>query len=76
MSAAQKEMCAMSFDPYNYSTVIRQQELTRAELLRADAQAARIADWVWCLGRAAAQAGHILRQAVSLGATMQPRRTR
>lgn len=66
----------MSFDPYNYSMVIRHEELTRAGPLRADAQAAQIADWVWRLGRAAAQTEHILRQAVSFVATMQLRRTR
>jgi hypothetical protein len=65
----------MSFDSY-CSIVIRQQELTRAELLRADAQAAQIADWIWRLGRTAARAARILRQAASFGATMQLRRVR
>ena len=65
----------MSFDSF-YSIVIRQQELTRAELARADAQAAQIADWIWRLGRTATQAARILRQAASFGATMQLRRVR
>jgi len=65
----------MSFDPY-YSTVIRQQELTHAELLRADANAAQIADYIGRLGRTAARAARTLRRAASLGATMQLRRAR
>jgi hypothetical protein len=65
----------MSFDSF-YSTVSRQQELTGAELLRADAQAAQIADWIGRLGRTAAHAAHILRQAANFGATMQLRRVR
>ena len=64
----------MSFDPY--SIVIRQQELTRAEFLRADANAAQVADCVVRLGRTAARATRILRQAASFGATMQLRRAR
>lgn len=66
----------MLFDPYYYSMVIRQQELTRAELLRADAQVAQTANWIRRLGRTAAQAARIPRQAASFGATMQLRRTR
>ncbi len=65
----------MSFDPY-HSIVIRQQELARAELLRADANAAQIADCIGRLGRTAAQATRILRRAASFGATMQLRRVR
>jgi hypothetical protein len=65
----------MSFDPY-YSIVTRQQELTRAELRSADANADRIADWIWRLGRIAAQAARILRPAASVEATMQLRRAR
>lgn len=65
----------MSFDSYQ-SIVIRQQELTCPELLRNDARAAQMADWIWRLGRTAAQAARILRQAASRGATMQLRRAR
>lgn len=55
----------MSFDLYYYSMVIRQQELTRAELLRADAQVAQTANGIRRLGRTAAQAARIPRQAAS-----------
>jgi hypothetical protein len=74
VAEAQKELQAMSFDPY--SIVIRQQELARAELRRADANATQIADCVGRLGRIAAEATRSLRQAASSGATMQLRRTR
>jgi hypothetical protein len=65
----------MSFDPY-YSIVMRQQELARAELLRADANAARIAYRIGRLGRTAARATRIPRQAASFGAAMQLGRAR
>lgn len=64
----------MSFDPY--SIVIRQQELTRAELRRADANAAQIADCIGRLRRIAVQAARCLRRAASFGPTMELRRTR
>jgi hypothetical protein len=65
----------MSFDSY-YSIVIRQQELVHAEVLRADANAAQIGEWIGRLGRTAANAAHILRQAANFGAVMQLRRVR
>jgi hypothetical protein len=65
----------MSFDSY-HSIVIRQQELARAEVLRADANATQIGEWIGRLKRTAAQATRSLRQAASFGTTMQPRRAR
>lgn len=69
----------MSLDPYHFHMVLRQQEIIRADGSQANAQAARIAHWVWRLGHAVARAALALRPAARpdprrLGATMQPRR--
>ena len=65
----------MSFDSY-YSMVIRQQEVARTELLRADANAAQITRRIGRLRRTAARATRTLPQPVRFGGTMQLRRTR